>query len=211
MHIGKLPMKISLKDGLILHHHLADYGLFFEILIEDEYDLAMLPKNALVVDVGANIGLVSLIASKRYGAKVYSFEPCSNNYRFLLKNIKDNNCNNVTLTKKGVGKRKSTAKLYLHGSGTHSINEQRKANKFERINIVPLDKECASLKKINLLKIDVEGAELDVLLGSRKTLRKTKKIVMELTNLCPNDKVVALLENNGFEVSVKENILKANK
>src|SRR3989338_6191414 len=186
--------------------------LFFEVLLNDEYRLKKLKHNSVIVDVGANIGLVSLLASKRFKAKkIISYEPCENNFKFLKKNIDENNCHNVILNKFAVSNKQGQIKLYLHGSATHSINTKKPGKNFEIVNMTTLDKSLKSEKNIDLLKIDVEGAELDVLKGATNTLKKTKQIILEWTNLCSHEEIIDILKKNKFEVEVKDNLVYANR
>ena len=210
--IGFLPMKVTLKDGIVINHHLEHYGPFFEVILSDEYMLRELRPNSVVVDVGANIGLVSILSSKRFGAKkVISYEPCSDNFRLLKKNVEENHCHNVFLNNVAVSDQEGQIKLHLHGPGTHSINEKRPAKHYETVRMTTLDKSLASERSIDFLKIDVEGAELAVLKGATKTLKKTRRLIMEWTTLCSHEKILEILKKNGFEVDVRDNLLYAKK
>jgi len=197
---------LTLKDSIIINHHLENYGQFLEIILKDVYKLKKLKKNSVVVDVGANIGLVSILAAKRFNAKkVISFEPCSDNFILLKKNIEVNDCKNIIINKFAISDKKGKTKLYLHGSGTHSL--VRKGKKFELVKQTTLDEVLKNEPVIDLLKIDVEGAELKVLKGANKTLEKTKKIAMELSRLCSHDEILQILKNKGFDVEINDNIL----
>ena len=163
------------------------------------------------MDVGAHIGLVSVLAAKRFNAKkVISFEPCSNNFEFLKKNKEINNCQNILINKLALSNKEGETKLYLRGSGTHSIIEEYPGSGFEVVKLVTLDKALKEEVIIDLLKIDVEGAEVDVLKGAGETLKKTRKVVIEYSNLTYGE-VIDILKKNGFNLMVRKNIIIAER
>jgi FkbM family methyltransferase len=209
--VGFIPVRIKFRDGIIINHHLDDFGLFFEAILKDEYKLSSIRKGATVVDVGANIGLVSILLSKRFSAKkIISFEPNTNNQRFIARNISENRCENIELKRFAVSDKVGEVKLQLHGSGTHTISEEKKGKRFEIVNMTTLDKSVPEDLEIDLLKIDVEGAEYDVLKGGSETLKRTKSVMIEISRLT-KDEISLLLKNDGFKVSVVKNLLYADR
>ena len=179
----------------------------------------------LVMDIGANIGYFTLIMAKGIteNGKVFSFEPEPKNFKLLKKNVEINNYSNVILEKKAIGNKTGIAKLYLADrknnifhSGMHRIFRSDLVSQISNpvsINIIKLDdylQDLKFIKKIRLIKIDVEGAEFDVLKGMSKILDENKgiKIVMEFSseNLedygsNPSD-VIDFLINKGFKLSI---------
>lgn len=179
----------------------------------------------LVMDIGANIGYFTLIMAKgiKENGKVFSFEPEPKNFELLKKNVEINNYSNVILEKKAIGNKTGIAKLYLADrknnifhSGMHRIFRSDLVSQISNpvsINIIKLDdylQDLKFIKKIRLIKIDVEGAEFDVLKGMSKILDENKgiKIVMEFSseNLedygsNPSD-VMDFLINKGFKLSI---------
>ena len=147
-----------------------------------------LKKDSNVVDVGANLGfysiLFSTIASK---GKIYAFEPENKNYKKILKNIKINNLKNIKLYNVGLSNFKSNRKLILTSKindGGHFIetNSNFKKYNYQKIKTDKLDNIITTKKKFEIIKIDVEGHELEVLEGMKETLKKTKFIIIETGN-----------------------------
>ena len=135
-----------------------------------------------VIDVGANIGVHSILASKNVGTKgqVYSFEPVKDNIESLKNNLKLNKANNVIVTEALVGSKSAKKeKIYIQPNsvGTHSVLSP--SDKFEEMPIVSLDDfvKTTSVKNVDLIKIDVEGYEGFVLEGARKLLKQQKPIL----------------------------------
>lgn len=147
-----------------------------------------------VVDLGANIGYFTLLAAKLVGkkGKVYSFEPEPRNYNYLLKNIELNEYDNVFATQKAVSDETGKTKLYIcpYDTGHHTINQYGdiKAHKpdfiddkkdFVEVETVTLDDFFKDTKQpINVIKMDVEGAEMLALSGMDRIIRESKNIKM---------------------------------
>jgi FkbM family methyltransferase len=150
--------------------------------------------NDVVIDAGAHYGFYSLLASKFVGSKglVLSFEPAPQNYRRLLMNIRINNACNVKAFKMALGDINGNAKLFLSkASGTHSIMP-RLSKEYENTIYVKMRKidsivQELGIEKIDLIKIDTEGAELMILKGARQTLTRFKPKLTIATYHAPNE------------------------
>ncbi len=143
-------------------------------------------KGGLFVDVGANFGWYSMLTAKLApAATVIAVEPSRENYALLTKNIADNHLTNVVPLNKGAGATATEVSLYAHESdnpGAHSIRKSTGEGAGETISIEPLDRLLAAHPgPINLMKIDVEGYEIDALLGASETLKRTNCIMLEYT------------------------------
>ena len=147
-----------------------------------------LKKDSNVVDVGANLGFYSIlfatIASK---GKIYAFEPEKKNFKKILKNIKINNLKNIKVYNIGLSSFKSNRKLILTNKindGGHFIetNSNFKKYNYQTIKTDKLDNIITKKKKFEIIKIDVEGHELEVLKGMKEILKKTKFIIIETGN-----------------------------
>jgi FkbM family methyltransferase len=140
-----------------------------------------------VVDIGAHIGYYTLLASRQVGVsgKVYAFEPNPTNFNLLLRNIKLNHINNVVAVNKAVSNTNDSRKLFIDKkkfSGSHSlaVNNLETDDKAESIIVetMTLDSYFDDTK-IDLIKIDAQGAEGLILEGGYKTFKNTASILME--------------------------------
>lgn len=139
------------------------------------------------IDIGANIGLITMIMSKVSG-KVISFEPESENYRALEENVKLNQIRNVNQYQLALSDKDEETYFYINNKneGGHTINKEqvgRFRDSFQekrKIFVVKLDSflKKKEFGKIDLIKIDVEGAELDVLNGAKETIMKDKPLII---------------------------------
>ncbi len=139
-------------------------------------------KKGIFIDVGAHIGRFSILLSNNF-EQVISVEPTTTNYKALEENIKLNKLKNINPINCALSDFVGDSYIYLNktNSGQNSLVE--KTNKKERVKVQTLDavlKEQKINKPIKLIKIDVEGAEAEVLKGATKTLQKHHpKIVFE--------------------------------
>jgi FkbM family methyltransferase len=159
-----------------------------------------------VVDVGAHIGRYTIISSKRVGptGKVLAIEANPTNFEILGRNIKLNQLNNVIALNYAAYSRETKIKLYLpgeekgkrkqgHGTTTTVYNTimldraNAKEDKYLEVNADTLDNllQQNGIGQVNWIKIDVEGAELEVLKGAINILSKSKDIALliEVHNL----------------------------
>jgi FkbM family methyltransferase len=127
----------------------------------------------VVYDVGANVGIYSLLASLRVGpsGKVYSFEPLQRNLSYLRRHLILNNMQNCLIVETAVSNRNGTRPF---SAAAWDTNMGRLSFDGEiLISSITLDSCIYGEKRFlppNIIKIDVEGAELEVLEGSSRTL-----------------------------------------
>ena len=140
-----------------------------------------LTEDETFIDIGAHIGLYTLPAAiKLKKGRVYAFEPASSNYNILKKHIKMNSLSNVEIFNYLVGDKEKSVTFYECNNLVNPKNSIVKVDKTSSFE--PITKQQISLdtfflgKNIhpNVIKIDVEGAEILVLQGAEKIITKTK-------------------------------------
>jgi FkbM family methyltransferase len=137
----------------------------------------------IVIDVGANIGYYTLIFAQLVGAsgKVFAFEPEPKNFEILKKNIEVNNYQNIIAEQKIVSDESGMVKLFIAEKGIvgHRLQQKTDSQKFIEVESILLDNYLKNLnlsEKINFIKIDVEGAEVKVLEGSKIMIEKSDQL-----------------------------------
>lgn len=189
-------------------------GSIDQLIIYDEYNIKnFLKEDSVVLDVGANIGVFSVYcANVCKNGKVYSFEPVSFVFEILSKNTK--NYKNCFCFKLGVGSKneEKIIKIRSWNPGYSTIdteNIERKAESFdieEKIKIVKLDdwiKE-SDISKIDFIKIDVEGYELEVLKGAIETIKKFKPVLgISIHHPKLKDEVFNFFDKNNLNYNLK--------
>lgn len=165
----------------VRENYLTDQIVIREIWEEDVYEVKNTRFNngGVVIDIGANIGAFSLYASY-HGAIVYAIEPEPHNLEALKKNIELNNKeDSVYVCPYAISDYKGTAVISDEGGGATIVDDGIFGAEVE---VMPLDMffDLYHIKEVDVLKIDVEGAEPEIILGaSKETLQKCKYITME--------------------------------
>ena len=139
-----------------------------------------------LIDIGAHLGLFSSISSQLAGpqGKIICFEPTPGTFSVLKETLRLNHCQNVTALQAAVSSTEGTATFYVDstaGCNTNSLvrNKQGKESSAYEVRLVTIDGIVAEYSlKPSLIKIDAEGAELDVLKGGRKTFNDHKPILI---------------------------------
>lgn len=141
----------------------------------------------IFIDLGANIGLFSLLASKCVGrdGKVIAFEPAPVIYKRFMENVHLNKLENIDARNIGLSNEKGELKFYVSENGYDAWNSFAPSidNKLQNqisVQVSTLDHELELLEmsKIKLVKIDVEGWEKFVLSGGTHFFKQYKPIVM---------------------------------
>lgn len=162
-----------------------------------------------VIDIGANMGVMSCLfgRSTSLGA-VHSFEPHPVTFASLEKNINRNNLSNVQCHNFAVGKTTGMVSFTNHSSP--ASNRVGKGANSIQVAMTTLDEfsEVQKAQRIDFLKIDVEGAELDVLEGAHR-LFKSQAVGSGLIEICPGnlnifgvtvDNIIDWLDGVGYEL-----------
>lgn len=131
---------------------------------------SLLKEGDMFIDVGANIGLMSIFSSIIVGnsGKVISFEANPETKSILDFNISLNNLKNIETYNYAIGASKSIGKIYTNfhiNRGAASLLKPDIKSNFHEVEIIRLDEFFLNPQKIKLIKIDVEGYELEVLKG----------------------------------------------
>lgn len=130
---------------------------------------------AMVVDVGANIGIYSEFLSRCVGPTgiVHSFEPSPDNFRRLSAATRE--LSNVRITEAAVGERSGECQLYI----SDNLNVDHRAYKIKGdsrrtvpTRMVALDDYFKSGQRVDLIKMDIQGYELHALCGAQRVLRE---------------------------------------
>jgi FkbM family methyltransferase len=144
----------------------------------------MVKPGMTIVDIGAHIGYYTLLAAKQAGphGKVYAFEPEPKNFALLSKNITANNANTIKTFNTALSDQSGTRELFIekYNKGHHSFAKNVNTVETIRVTTTTLDETMKNngSPEINILKIDVEGAEPIVLRGMRETIKRSPKMTI---------------------------------
>lgn len=222
---------LNTPEGISFYHQSEEEALWLydEIFTGRCYDTVKLSDKPFIIDAGANIGLYTLFAKKLYPeATVLAFEPASENVDIMKKNISLHNLSDVEIYDCALGSKNETKTLtfFPNTPSNATLHDDEKKQWLDTIadKVSPEIAERMSygarktsvsvkrlseflrgrenLTRIDLLKIDVEGGELDVVEGlDDEHLLLVQNIVMEVWD--PNGQLEIakkVLQSKGYEV-----------
>ena len=185
-------------------------------LQEENFINSFLDDKSVFVDVGANIGNLTLSASNVIKkGKIFSFEANPQTFRSLKRNIQLNKKEQITAINSAIGSKKGFLRIsHLYADDCNSI--QLEGNGVE-VPVQTLDHYLYNQPNIDFLKIDIEGYELFALMGANKTLNKTKIIYLEVWDKLTKKyqysgiELLTFLKNAGFQIFLVNNKFELTK
>jgi FkbM family methyltransferase len=182
---------IEIEPGVLIPGELDDW-MVLSFFADAPYNLPLQLSRSLIrpgdtlMDVGANTGLWALGAALRVGpeGRVHAFEPVPDNFERLTRNLALNGFDNVTSQKLALSDKCGHTVFYAatdDNSGVGSLTQRGEADRPIEIEMTTVDDYCVNhnIPRVDLMKIDVEGAELLVFRGAEKLLSsKEAPIIM---------------------------------
>lgn len=193
--------KYGKKDKMDKILNVSKYYFMYEILSElyihsEYFKFFDIKPGDIIIDAGANIGGFTIQAAQKTGpgGMVYAIEPDEQNIETLKRNIEHNKLNNIIIVPHALWSERCTKEFYISNRpGEHTLmnydNELFSEGKKVTIQCDTLDNMMKNLdvERVNYLKMDIEGAEIEALKGAKNLL----------SNYSPNLLIEALHEVNG--------------
>jgi len=165
----------------------------------------------IVVDAGAYLGFYSFEAARLVGSSglVLAIEPVRESFRWLVSSVELNNFGNVKPVRACLAPSYGEKTLYIPGSYVNASILKNYAESFgeirriEKVKSIRLGDIIRLFNRVDLLKLDVEGVELEVLENSKDVLKpgKVKRLIVEVhTDVVKSSEIIEVLENRGYEV-----------
>lgn len=176
-----------------------------EIFIDKIYS-SNLPENPFILDCGSNIGLSIIYFKKEHpGATIIAFEPDEKNFELLTRNIDSQDLKGITLLKKAVWKQNTLLEF---------SNESSMSSKIQTGEI-PGSKKVEAIRlgdwlnqKVHFLKIDIEGAEFEVLTDIETKLSNVENMFIEYHGTYQQEqeltRIFNIISSAGFKYYIKE-------
>jgi FkbM family methyltransferase len=183
------PMRLSFGSWWLARNDGLGEQLRFGGFEREELDFVrrFLQPGMTVLDIGAHHGLYTLLASKQVGStgRVYSFEPSPRERKALSLHVGLNFCRNVSIERIALGGEEGTADLFVvQGSqtGCNSLRPPVVPSEMNpvKVDVLTLDTWLHNrrIAAVDFIKLDVEGAELEVLKGSARLLEMRPRPVI---------------------------------
>jgi FkbM family methyltransferase len=183
-----LAMQVHSARDVHVSADIAEHGIWEPA--ETRFLQAVLRQGDVFVDVGANIGYFTLLASRLVNdaGAVLAFEPEAENFALLEANCRRNGCGNVRCYQAALGQENASGTLYLNeqNRGDHSLYPEQPGRVAQDINIVNGSRLiCARHPRVNFIKIDTQGAECDVLSGLGELIAASAAELIMLIEFSP--------------------------
>lgn len=196
-----IPHKIRYNKYIF---EVPDYLSFFwqikEIFLDESYNFRSPRKVPIIYDCGANIGISIIFFKKKHpNAKIYAFEPDPIIIKYLRKNLIANKISDVTIYEQAVWNKNEDIKFIPNSADGGSIYGKGQGLTVKAVRLKEL---LIAEPYVDLLKIDIEGAETEVIIDCSEELKKINNIFIEYHSVSKNpqelDKILYTLTKNNF-------------
>ena len=158
-------------------------------------------RGKLFVDVGANLGRYEVLLGKNY-ERIIAIEPSPENISFLKRNVANAKVRNIEFLQCAVSSQNGNATLfYGEHCGAHTLMNADLNAEGLQVKTITLDTLLKREDNVDLVKVDVEGAEWEVLEGSKEVLPKIKRWVVEVHNLEQKERMAKWFEDKGYSIT----------
>ncbi|MBZ0181892.1 MAG: FkbM family methyltransferase [Melioribacteraceae bacterium] len=192
--------KITIADS---RSFIAQYR---DIFVEEDYKFLCNSPNPIIIDAGSNIGISILYFVENYkSSKIIGFEADNKIFEILKSNIEQNRINKVELINKAVWIHNEGVYFSSEGAdGSAIVSDKNSSN----VASIKLSSFLMTFSKIDLLKIDIEGAEIDVIKDCENSLLMVDNLFIEYHSFKDGQQslseILRVLEKNNFRYYIKE-------
>jgi FkbM family methyltransferase len=210
LNIPKFPVPGTVQiDNVSFQYHDARcfYDTYKEIFIRKMYAFNTNSKQPYILDCGANMGVSVLFFAKKFpNAIIHAFEPEPEIFTILEKNVQNFALQNVTLHKKAVWINEKPLQFFTDkgmGGSVTNVYKDQAPTIIETVNLANFMQQ-----KVDLLKMDIEGAEFEVLLHVKDCLKNVENIFVEYHSFINKPQelqtILQLLKDNGFRYHLSQ-------
>lgn len=201
---GSIPLPILGGENKGCRWSLASWGSGYGTGRREQAQMrmfaALIRPGDVVWDVGAHHGYVTLLAARQVGAhgRVHAFEPSERSRRLLQRHLRWNQVSNVTVEPYAIGSADGTARF---GGGETSKQHRLGAGE-ETVEVRTMSTLLSSgeRRRPNFLKVDVEGAEGQLLETGREVLPPAARMVIAVHSRAAYEQCAAVLRGAGFRI-----------
>ncbi|HEX6181297.1 MAG TPA: FkbM family methyltransferase [Chitinophagaceae bacterium] len=205
---AKGPHTLNLK-GTTIHFNSGPELLHSlrEIYLDEIYKIDFTTDTPYILDCGANIGLSVLYLKQQYpNAEIIAFEPDNANFELIQKNVNSNNLSKVSIRKEAVWKENTT--LQFAGEGTQGSRINQDGSGTNMIEVKATRLRDLLDRKVDFLKMDIEGAEYEVVKDCADKLHLVDYFFLEFhgyfNKIHELNELLQIVQQNNFAYYIRE-------
>ena len=185
-------------------------GVYYELFIQEHYRFKSASAQPLIIDCGANVGLSVLYFKRLYpSARIIAYEADPGIYAYLQHNVEASGLTDVALHQKAVWKEEGTISFVEEGGASGMITEGEQAgSQAITIPAMRLKTELQQHDHIDFLKVDVEGAEYEILVDCAEELHRVQYAFIEYHSMVDQEqclgKLLDILSAAGFRYHITD-------
>lgn len=202
--------KVFLSKRMFIHD-IASFELCYdELFVQEMYNFVAKRPDPYIIDCGANLGMSIVYFKELYPkAKIIAFEADEHVFSFLEKNVQSFGYKNVELVNKAVWNKDDVLSFIVEGGAGGRLEEQSQNG-----NYIYKDVSCVSVRKylmdekVDFFKIDIEGAEYEVLKDCEDLLPNVENLFIEYHSMPEKRQnlhdILKIVQDAGFNYHIKE-------
>jgi FkbM family methyltransferase len=176
--VVRVPTGVTDDSHVFLRPGTVDLVVYDEVFRSREYELPVCDAPRLIIDAGAHIGLASVFFALRYpSARIVAIEPDASNYAMLLRHAAL--YPNIMPIQAGLWNRPCRLRIVNPGADTWSFRVEEAEEGLQAITIDGIA-QLFGTNRIDILKIDIEGSEVEVLSSAEHWVDSVRLLIVEL-------------------------------
>jgi FkbM family methyltransferase len=198
---------VGLRAPVAIRRGTSDVSTFEQVFVEQEYDIPLEFDPATIVDAGANIGLVSVLFASRYPeARIVAIEPDADNFAILERNIRA--YPNITAVRAALWSRAGALRIANPEDEPWAFHvEEANHGAIAAVTVEDILGILGAVR-LDVLKMDVEGAEVEVMARSAPWIDHVGVLIAELHGGQAASTFFRAIDGHGFDVSTRgENVI----
>jgi FkbM family methyltransferase len=207
-------VKMFLGKPLFIHDIASFYLGEAELFKSEMYKFKAKCKNPFIIDCGSNLGMSIIYFKELYPeASIVAFEADEYIFGFLEKNMRSFEYENVQLINKAVWNCEDTLSFLVEGGAGGRLEMEKTTGTYKKVNCTGLKKYLVG-RKVDFLKIDIEGSEYKVIKDCENELNNIDYIFIEYHSFANQEqnlhKILDIVSKAGFKYHIKEACTRKN-
>jgi FkbM family methyltransferase len=200
--------KVFLNKKMAIHD-IASFDLCYdELFVQEMYNFVAKRPNPFIIDCGANLGMSIIYFKELYpDAKIIAFEADEHIFSFLEKNVQSFGYKDVELVNKAVWNKDDVLSFIVEGGAGGRLEDKTENGTYKEVPCVSVRKYLMG-EKVDFFKIDIEGAEYEVLKDCEDLLHNVENLFIEYHSMPEKRQnlhdILKIVQDAGFKYHIKE-------